>query len=82
MDRFPYTVASIDGMLAQSKEQAKTRWKYADFDQDGNLSLEELAAFENPEDYEKMKDYNVEATFQALDADKDGKVSLNEYLGK
>ncbi len=68
-------------MLAQSKEQDKMRWKYADFDQDGSLSLEELAAFENPEDYETMKDFNVQATFQGLDSNKDGKVSVNEYLG-
>ncbi|XP_028409532.1 calumenin-A-like [Dendronephthya gigantea] len=67
--------------ILQSQEQDKRRWSYADFNRDGSLSLDELAAFENPEDYEEMKDYNVEETFENLDSDRDGKVSLNEYLG-
>jgi Ca2+-binding EF-hand superfamily protein len=29
-----------------------------------------------------MKEYNVEATFQGLDVDNDGKISLMEYLGR
>ena len=68
-------------MVEQSKQQDKKRWKHADFDQDGSLSQEELAAFENPENYETMKEYNVEATFQGMDVDNDGKLSLMEYLG-
>ena len=69
-------------MIAQSKQRDTLRWKYADFSQDGSLSLDELAAFENPEDYKEMKEYIVETTFQDLDANKDGAISLNEYLGR
>ena len=69
-------------LFEQSKQQDKKRWKHADFDQDGSLSLHELAAFDNPENYETMKEYNVEATFQGMDVDNNGKLSLMEYLGK
>jgi Ca2+-binding EF-hand superfamily protein len=80
----PYTddTKETRDKLEQSKHQDKIRWKYADFNEDGSLSLEELAAFENPENYETMKEYNVEATFQGLDVDNDGKISLMEYLGR
>ena len=57
------------------------RFKKADKDSDGKLSKDEFAAFLHPENDESMKDIVVEETMEDIDKDKDGFLSLEEYIG-
>lgn len=59
----------------------KRRWHRADKDGDGMLSKEEFADFLHPEESEHMKNVVVEETMEDIDKNKDGKVSLEEYIG-
>jgi len=57
------------------------RWKQADQDKKGYLTKEELTAFLHPEEYDHMKDMVIVETIEDIDRDKDGKISLEEYIG-
>lgn len=57
------------------------RFKKADQDNDGYLSKDEFADFLHPEDAEHMRDVVVEETMEDIDKDKDGQISLEEYIG-
>lgn len=60
----------------------RRRWAAADLDGDDALTKEEFAAFLHAEDAEHMKDVIVLETIEDIDKDKDGKISLAEYIGK
>jgi len=57
------------------------RWLLADVDQDGELTKQEFQAFLHPEHAEHMRDIVVTETFEDIDKDKDGKISMEEYIG-
>ncbi|XP_013787349.1 calumenin-like [Limulus polyphemus] len=57
------------------------RWKAADRDGDNGLSKEEFADFLHPEEAKHMHDIVIQETLEDIDKDKDGKVSLEEYIG-
>jgi len=57
------------------------RWQKADSDGDGNLTKLEFQAFLHPEDAEHMRDIMVIETLEDMDTDKDGSLSLDEYIG-
>ncbi|KAH8255192.1 hypothetical protein KR038_000677 [Drosophila bunnanda] len=57
------------------------RWSTADKDLDDCLTKEEFTAFLHPEDHSSMKDLVLHETFNDLDKDKDGKISVDEYIG-
>lgn len=59
----------------------RRRWTYADADQDDALNRTEFAGFLHPEDYPLMRDVVVLETLEDIDKDKDGKLSLEEYIG-
>ncbi|XP_077552227.1 calumenin-like [Haemaphysalis longicornis] len=59
----------------------KRRWSRADKDGDGELNKEEFGNFLHPEESEDMKNVVVEETMEDIDKDKDGRVSLDEYIG-
>lgn len=59
----------------------KRRWQVADRDQDGALTKEEFSNFLHPEESDHMRDIVVIETMEDIDKDKDGKVSLQEYIG-
>ncbi|CAH2260530.1 jg18254 [Pararge aegeria aegeria] len=59
----------------------RRRWVYADTDQDDALNRTDFASFLHPEDHGGMKDVVVIETLEDIDKDKDGKVSLEEYIG-
>ena len=63
------------------KRRDKRRWEKADLDSDNKLTKEEFAAFLHPEEIGHMKDVMVEETLEDIDKDKDGRISLDEYLG-
>ena len=68
-------------MVFQAKKRDRARWKYADLNHDKQLNIEELTAFEIPEDFEYMKDFMLEEAYDSVDKNKDGKLSLKEFLG-
>ncbi|CAK1578827.1 unnamed protein product [Parnassius mnemosyne] len=59
----------------------RRRWHYADGDQDDALNRTEFAYFLHPEDHSGMRDVVVLETMEDIDKDKDGKVSVEEYIG-
>lgn len=60
----------------------RRRWSVADQDGDDALTKEEFTAFLHPEETEHMRDVVVLETLEDIDKDKDGKVSLVEYIGE
>lgn len=56
------------------------RFKLADVDGDGKLSLVEFTAFSHPYDFEHMLPAEVKQTVESFDQDADGKISLAEFL--
>lgn len=65
-------------MLARDER----RFKKADVDGNNALSTEEFGAFLHPENNEHMKDLVVEETLEDIDKDKDGFITLDEYIGR
>jgi len=57
------------------------RWQKADSDGDGKLTKLEFQAFLHPEDAEYMRDIMVIETLEDMDTDKDGSLSMEEYIG-
>ena len=66
--------------LRDMESRDKRRWGLADKDKDGKLSREEFSAFLHPETDERMSDIVVTELMEDMDSDKDGSVSLTEYL--
>lgn len=59
----------------------RRRWSVADSNKDDILTKEEFAAFLHPEETDHMRDIVVLETMEDIDKDKDGKISLREYIG-
>ena len=57
------------------------RFKKADKDGNNALSAEEYAAFLHPENNPHMRDLVVEETLEDIDKNKDGVITLDEYIG-
>jgi len=68
---------SYKAMLSRDRR----RWSVADRDGDDNLSRPEFAEFLHPEESPRMRDIVVAETIEDIDKDKDGKVSVDEYIG-
>jgi len=66
---------------AAMEARDERRWKLADSDHDGKLTKIEFQAFLHPEDADHMRDIVVTETIEDIDKDKDGLVSLKEYIG-
>ena len=61
-------------------ERDKRRWKVADEDKDGLLSLKEFRAFVQPDSFQHMDSIVVEETFEDMDANGDGTVTEDEFI--
>lgn len=59
----------------------KRRFDTADKDKDGALTKEEFVHFMHPESSSEMGDIHVLETIEDIDRDKDGFVSMKEFLG-
>jgi len=62
-------------------ERDYRRWQKADSDGDDQLTKLEFQSFLHPEDSEHMRDIMVMETLEDMDLDKDGSISLDEYIG-
>ncbi|XP_014282379.1 calumenin isoform X1 [Halyomorpha halys] len=62
-------------------ERDRRRWINADTNGDDLLAKDEFLAFLHPEEIPKMKDLVVLEALEDIDKDKDGKISLAEYIG-
>ncbi|XP_022211782.2 calumenin-B-like [Drosophila obscura] len=58
----------------------RRRWKVADKNRDDCLNREEFSAFLHSEDHPAMRDVVLKEMFDDLDVDRDGKISLVEYV--
>ncbi|XP_053600231.1 calumenin-B [Plodia interpunctella] len=67
--------------FAALMKRDRRRWHYADGDQNDALNRTEFAAFLHPEDHGQMRPVVVLETLEDIDKDKDGKISLEEYIG-
>ncbi|CAH1393832.1 unnamed protein product [Nezara viridula] len=71
-----------EGMTYKSLyERDRRRWINADTNGDDLLVKDEFLAFLHPEEIPKMKDLVVLEALEDIDKDKDGKISLSEYIG-
>lgn len=68
---------SYKSMLTRDRR----RWAVADRDRDDQLSREEFTEFLHPEESPYMRDIVVQETIEDIDKDRDGKVSVDEYIG-
>lgn len=59
----------------------RRRWAVADQDLDDALTKEEFTAFLHPVDHPTMRDVVLSETIEDIDKDKDGKISIEEYIG-
>ncbi|KAG8267162.1 hypothetical protein J6590_057001 [Homalodisca vitripennis] len=67
---------------AAMQKRDRRRWAVADLDTDDLLTKDEFAAFLHPEETGHMRDVVVLETMEDIDKDKDGKISLDEYIGE
>jgi len=65
----------------QLMKRDKRRWAMADTDNDALLSKDEFMNFLHPEEVDSMKDIVVDETLEDIDKDRDGLISLQEYIG-
>jgi len=56
------------------------RFKLADKEGDGKLNIVEWSAFLHPDDFDHMKGIKATETLNDIDANKDGSISLEEYI--
>ena len=70
-----------DQKMYESMEQRdRKRWKLADQDDDQLLTKQEFLSLLHPEHSQQMKQLVVDETLEDLDKDRDGRVSLSEYI--
>jgi Ca2+-binding EF-hand superfamily protein len=59
----------------------KRRWAKADLDNDALLTKSEFSDFLHPEEAGHMKDIVIDETLEEIDRNKDGVITLEEYIG-
>ncbi|XP_028815076.1 reticulocalbin-2 isoform X2 [Denticeps clupeoides] len=59
----------------------KKRFDYADVDGKPGLNLSEFLAFTHPSEVDHMSDFAIEDVLNEYDLDKDGFISLKEFIG-
>ncbi|XP_073709666.1 reticulocalbin-2 [Misgurnus anguillicaudatus] len=59
----------------------KRRFDFADMDSSAGLNLTEFLAFTHPSEVDHMADFAIEDVLSEYDLDKDGFISLREFIG-
>jgi len=73
--------SSQDFDYSEMISRDKTRFTAADGDKDNKLTQSEFADFLHPEEAKHMQHIVIQETLNDIDKDKDGFVSLDEYIG-
>ena len=68
------------GASAEKTDELLAEFRKADTDGNGDISLEELKAIHKREDGDTYDEAKVEAEFEKLDKNHDGRVQVSEYL--
>ncbi|XP_072047360.1 calumenin-B-like [Amphiura filiformis] len=66
--------------FAKRVHKDKTRWAAADVNKDENLDYEEFVAFIHAEERKHMYDVYTREQMDEIDKDRDGKLSVDEYI--
>lgn len=64
----------------EAEDTDKRRFDAADLNKDGKLNPEEYGIFLHPQEYSHMKEVIVDETLSEMDKNKDGFISVDEYL--
>ncbi|KAI1293621.1 Calumenin-A [Halotydeus destructor] len=62
------------------QKRSERRWELADANSDTVLTKEEFKNFVHPEESEKYREVIVDEAMEDMDVDKDGSISLDEYI--
>ncbi|CAH8585333.1 unnamed protein product [Schistosoma turkestanicum] len=65
--------------ILESLKNERLRFKFADKDNDGLLSLGEFTLFLRPENYEDMANYELQKSFSSFDQNGDGVITRDEF---
>ncbi|XP_016109146.1 reticulocalbin-2-like, partial [Sinocyclocheilus grahami] len=79
----------VDAVLEDPEEESlrflhakeKRRFDFADMDGSDALNLTEFLAFTHPSEVDHMADFAIEDVLSEYDLDKDGFISLSEFIG-
>uniref|UniRef100_A0A8C2DW69 Proline-serine-threonine phosphatase interacting protein 1a n=1 Tax=Cyprinus carpio TaxID=7962 RepID=A0A8C2DW69_CYPCA len=79
----------VDAVLKDPEEESlrflhakeKRRFDFADMDGSDALNLTEFLAFTHPSEVDHMADFAIEDVLSEYDLDKDGFISLSEFIG-
>ncbi|XP_078804862.1 reticulocalbin-2 [Oryzias latipes] len=67
--------------LRQLHLKEKKRFDFADIDDTPGLSVSEFLAFTHPSEVDRMADFTIQDVLTEYDTDKDGFISLSEFIG-
>lgn len=73
---------NVDEEYKKKRELDKKKWHAADSDHDNMLTRDEYSAYLHPSEYRRMHAVAAEEVLKGVDTDKDGYISLEEYIGK
>ena len=59
----------------------KRKFDVADSDSDGQLDVDEFAAYFHPENYKHMHEVEIQRVLEEHDKNKDGFIDLKEFIG-
>ncbi|XP_028416120.1 calumenin-A-like [Dendronephthya gigantea] len=72
---------NVDEQYKKKREFDKRKYQVADSDHDNMLTKDEYSAYLHPGEYRRMHEIAAEETLKGIDKDKDGYLSLEEYIG-
>lgn len=72
---------NVDEEYKKKRELDKKKWHAADFNEDNMLTKDEYSAYLYPSEYRRMHEVAAEEILKGVDTDRDGYLSLEEYIG-
>ncbi|CAB3985126.1 calumenin-A-like [Paramuricea clavata] len=79
--KMDYDHRNEDEQYRKKRELDKKKWHAADSNQDNKLTKDEYSAYLHPSEYRRMHEVAAEEVLKGVDKDKDGYLSLEEYIG-